>query len=48
MPVDGDLIGNFGSFLCRMSEALEGVEVPKKEIDMDKVLRRMREVSATQ
>lgn len=48
MPVDGDLIGSFGSFLCRMSEALEGVEVPKKEIDMDKVLRRMREVSATQ
>ena len=24
MPVDGDLIGSFGSFLCRMSEALEG------------------------
>ena len=48
MPVDGDLIGSFGSFLCRMSEALEGVEIPKKEIDMDKVLRRMREVSATQ
>ena len=48
MPVDGDLIGSFGSFLCRMSEALEGVEVPKKEIDMDKVLRRMREVSTTQ
>ena len=48
MPVDGDLIGSFGRFLCRMSEALEGVEVPKKEIDMDKVLRRMREVSATQ
>ena len=40
--VDGDLIGSFGRFLCRMSEALEGVEVPKKEIDMDKVLRRMR------
>lgn len=48
MPVDGDLIGSFGSFLCRMSKALEGVKVPKKEIDMDKVLRRMREVSATQ
>ncbi len=48
MPVDGNLIGSFGSFLCRMSEALEGVEVPKKEIDMDRVLRRMREVSATQ
>ena len=48
MPVDGDLLGSFGSFLCRMSEALEGVEIPKKEIDMDKVLRRMREVSATQ
>lgn len=45
MPVDGDLIG---SFLCRMSEALEGVKVPRKEIDMDQVLRRMREVSATQ
>ena len=38
----------FGSFLCRMSEALEGVKVPRKEIDMDQVLRRMREVSATQ
>ena len=48
MPVDGDLIGSFGSFLCRMSEALEGVKVPRKEIDMDQVLRRMREVSATQ
>ena len=48
MPVDGDLIGSFGSFLCRMSEALEGVKVPRKEIDMDQVLRRIREVSATQ
>ena len=47
MPVYGNLIGSFGRFLCRMSEALEGVEVPKREIDMDKVLRRMREVSAT-
>ena len=46
--MDGDLIGSFGSFLCRMSEALEGVKVPRKEIDMDQVLRRMREVSATQ
>ena len=36
MPVDGDLIGSFGSFLCRMSEALEGVKVPRKEIDMDR------------
>ena len=34
MPVDGDLIGSFGDFLCRMSEALEGVKVPSKEIDM--------------
>lgn len=48
MPVDGDLIGSFGNYLCRMSEALEGVKAPRKGIDMDQALRRMKEVSATQ
>ena len=37
MPLDSRLFGEFGKFLIKLSEVTEGIKVPEKEIDMDRV-----------
>ncbi len=37
MPLDSRLFGEFGKFLIKLFEVTEGIKVPEKEIDMDRV-----------
>lgn len=37
MPLDSDLFGKWGEFLIKLSEVTEGIRIPEREIDMDRV-----------
>ena len=39
MPVDRALLKKLGTFMVRLSELLEGVKVPEKEIDLEEARR---------
>jgi hypothetical protein len=35
MPVDKNLLKRFGSFMVKLSELLEGIEIPEQELDFE-------------
>ena len=35
MPVDKNLLKRFGSFMDKLSELLEGIEIPEQELDFE-------------
>ena len=45
MPIDSDLLVSLGRFLMKMGDALEGVEIPEKEIDIEDVRNRILELT---
>jgi len=42
MPADENLLRRLGTFMLRVSELLDGIEVPEKELDLEGARRKMR------
>lgn len=47
MPIDSSLISRLGEFLVKIGSVIDGIEIPRKEVDVDdarRKLERFREV----